>query len=166
LLQNHCKLLHEISRNFQGNNIYNLRNLEKFWWQKWEILILKMEALSCVFILCLWFCIIFLYRFQLFVQVCARKCSTIPTECFLKVFYEHSTSYFWENGYILCLLNKWILSHHTDENAEAVGIVHELNTLVSIWFDRLFKLFDINRHIRVYIGEIQCTCLGHGNESL
>jgi hypothetical protein len=30
---------------FQGNNVYNLRNLEKFWWQKWEILILKMEAL-------------------------------------------------------------------------------------------------------------------------
>jgi hypothetical protein len=30
---------------FQGNYVYNLRNLEKFWCQKWEIFILKMEAL-------------------------------------------------------------------------------------------------------------------------
>jgi hypothetical protein len=45
LLQKHCKPPNEISRNFQGNNVYNLRNLEKFWWQIWEILILKMEAL-------------------------------------------------------------------------------------------------------------------------
>jgi hypothetical protein len=52
LLQKHCKPPNEISRNFQGNNLYNLRNLEKFWCQKWEILILKMEAL--VFITLRW----------------------------------------------------------------------------------------------------------------
>jgi hypothetical protein len=46
------------------------------------------------------------------------------------------------------------LSHHTSENAKAAGIVHELNTLVSIWFNWLSKLFDINKHVRVFIGEI------------
>jgi hypothetical protein len=47
----YCKPPNEISRNFQGNNVYNVRNLEKFWWQnsqKWEILILKMEALPSI----------------------------------------------------------------------------------------------------------------------
>jgi hypothetical protein len=39
LLQKHCKPPNEISRNFQGNNVYNLRNLKEFR----EILMTKMR---------------------------------------------------------------------------------------------------------------------------
>jgi hypothetical protein len=49
--------------------------------------------------------------------------------------------------YILLFSNKWISSYHSDEDAKAAGIVHELNTLVFIWFNRLSKLFNTNRQI-------------------
>jgi hypothetical protein len=93
----------------------------------------------------------FLYHFQLFVQACARKCSVILAEYFLKIFYQHSASSFWKDRHNLLFLNKWNFFASYIRKRKSCGYC-SCTSLVSIWFNRLF---DINRHIKVHIGEIK-----------
>jgi hypothetical protein len=80
--------------------------------------------------------------------------SIILTEYFLKITYEHSTSSFWKNGYILLFLNKWI----TGGRAPIFPPVKNFKTFSkrSIFFLRLWLLNEIEHDLKNYQARSLC----------
>jgi hypothetical protein len=80
--------------------------------------------------------------------------SIILTEYFLKITYEHSTSSFWKNGYILLFLNKWI----TGGRAPIFPPVKNFKTFSkrSIFLIRLWLLNEIEHDLKNYQARSLC----------
>ena len=101
---------------------------------------------------------IFLYRFHYLSRYVQENDLFYWPSIFQRFSMNFQQVLFGKNWYILLFLNKWFFSQHTNENAKAAGIVHELNSLVSIWFNRLSYFCEKATKIRAKIDPV-FTCL-------